>query len=64
MPLHSSVRTTHEWCFGSGTAAKFRGRTRLGTAPKRLPFSLFSAPVTIKLSKMCQAGQAACAKRK
>lgn len=64
MPLHSSVRTTRERFFGSGTAAKFRGRRLPGTSAGRLPFSLCSVRLTVKLKKICKVDQVARLKRK
>ena len=64
MPLLSSSRTTHDRCFGSGAAAKFRRLLVLGTSTERLPFSLFSRSATVKLKKICQPGSAARLKRK
>jgi hypothetical protein len=59
MPLHSSSRTTHKGCFGSGAETKFRRLARFGISAAGLPFLLFPMPVTVKLKKKCQAGSAA-----
>lgn len=59
MPLLSSFRTTHERCFGSGKATKFRRLAGSSTSAERLAFSLFSDLLTVKLKKSCSACPAA-----
>ena len=64
MPLHSSVRKTHERFFGSGTAAKFRPILAPGISAETLPFSFCAGSAKVKLKEICQEDQAARLKRK
>lgn len=64
MPLHSSFRTTHKGCFGSGAETKFRHLARSGTSATGLPILLFPITVMVKLKKKSEAQSAALLKPK